>query len=104
MKCPLVKYTLIFLVAILTSSLNGQVNQRWNVPVLTMDGSIIPNALAGGFNSPQFSNIYLNEDTLVDLFVFDRSGWKNLTFLSDPSLPGSFIYAPEYENSFPELQ
>src|ERR1051326_6298663 len=41
-----------------------------------------PYAWAGGVNSPQFSEIDLNQDGILDLFVFDRTGNKIITFLN----------------------
>ncbi|KAA3439870.1 T9SS type A sorting domain-containing protein [Rufibacter hautae] len=57
---------------------------------------------AGGFNSPQFSAIDLNQDEQQDLFVFDRSSQRVATFLAVQT-NGTWAYrhAPEYENAFP---
>ncbi|WP_181305220.1 T9SS type A sorting domain-containing protein [Rufibacter sp. XAAS-G3-1] len=57
---------------------------------------------AGGFNSPQFSAIDLNQDGRQDLFVFDRSSQRVTTFLAVQT-NGNWAYqhAPQYENSFP---
>ena len=84
--------------------INAQMTTRWKVPVSDLEGSTLENALSGGFNSPQFSAIFLDGDTLQDLFVFDRSGWKILTYVADPGFSSGYRYAPEYEMSFPELQ
>lgn len=61
-------------------------------------------AWVGGLNSPQFSNIDLNYDGNMDLFVFDRTSNKWLTFIHNGT-PGTidFTYAPEYEAAFPDL-
>jgi hypothetical protein len=40
---------------------------------VTRNGNDLAHAWAGGFNSPQWSQADLNEDGLLDLFVFDRS-------------------------------
>ncbi len=55
----------------------------------------------GGLNSVQFSTIHLNNDSFEDLFVFDRTGNKILTFINNGT---SYQYAPEYETMFPELK
>lgn len=57
----------------------------------------------GGMNSPQFSNIDLNHDSLPDLFVFDRVGDKVMTYLrkSTADSDTAFEYAPQYEGLFP---
>ncbi|QHL88580.1 T9SS type A sorting domain-containing protein [Nibribacter ruber] len=58
---------------------------------------------AGGFNSPQFSSIDLNQDGQQDLFVFDRSSQKVSTFLAVQS-NGQWQYqwAPQYAAAFPQ--
>lgn len=60
-------------------------------------------AWAGGMDYCQFSNIDLNYDGVKDLFVFDRSNNKVLTFIQTGA-PGSanFLYAPAYESKFPQ--
>ncbi len=56
----------------------------------------------GGLNSPQFSEIDLNHDDLMDLFVFDRVGDKVLTYLKTAGQGDtSYLYAPQYESLFP---
>jgi len=61
-------------------------------------------AWCGGLNNPQFSNVDLNNDGIKDLFVFDRTGNRILTFLGHGT-PNTvdFTYAPEYEADFPPL-
>lgn len=62
-------------------------------------------AWAGGINSLQVSNIDLNFDGAQDLFVFDRTGNKVLTFLhtGQPGTP-NYRYAPQYEVFFPKME
>ncbi len=55
----------------------------------------------GGVNTPQFSNIDLNNDGKKDLFVFDRSTYKVLCFVNTPQ---GFVHAPQYEALFPPMQ
>jgi len=59
-------------------------------------------AWVGGNNYAQFSNIDLNFDGVQDLFLFDRTGNKVLTFLHVNQVNSAvYTYAPEYENKFP---
>jgi hypothetical protein len=63
------------------------------------------NAWAGGFNTPQFSSIDLNNDGQQDLFAFDHESSRCYTFLS-VAAPGTaagrrWSYTPEYESLFP---
>lgn len=60
-------------------------------------------AWAGGMDFCQFSNIDLNFDGIQDLFVFDRTNNKVLTFLqTSPIGSSNFVYAPQYESKFPQ--
>lgn len=63
-------------------------------------GTLLEYPWAGGINSGQFSTIDLNNDGVEDLFIFDRTGDKVLTFVKQGA---DYVYAPEYESSFPEL-
>jgi len=57
---------------------------------------------SGGFSSPQFSEIDLNNNGIKDLFVFDRQGKKISTFINGGSEGEvDYTYAPEYESIFP---
>lgn len=100
------KHLVLFLTLglMLPYPLSGQTVERRNIPVFDSEGRMLINALSGGLNSPQFSTVHLNGDSLADLFVFDRSGSKVLTFVADPESPSRYRHQPEYETSFPELQ
>lgn len=68
------------------------------------NGLPIPYPFVGGFLSPQFSNIDLNNDGKKDLFIFDRGGNKVLTFLNAMGPNGAnWVYAPDYEMAFPKM-
>ena len=70
--------------------------------VVLRNGNPISNAWAGGFNNPIFSEININGDSLKDLFVYDKAGWKAMVFLNTGSAGHpSFTYAPQYERMFP---
>ena len=58
--------------------------------------------LVGGLNAPQYSPAHLDGDSLLDLFVFDRSGNKVLTFTGQSD--GTYRYTPELEQLFPPLE
>lgn len=68
------------------------------------NGDTLSSPFAGGFNQPQFSQVELNEDGLMDLVVFDRSGYKILPFVNHGGAGQiDYRYAPEYESAFPEI-
>ena len=54
--------------------------------------------LTGGINSPQFSSIHLNADTLKDLIVFDKMSGKILPFIAKNK---KWEFAPMYASYFP---
>jgi hypothetical protein len=59
---------------------------------------------AGGINFAQFSDIDLDQDGTLDLFVFDRTGNKITTYLNHGT-PNTVDYtlAPQYISKFPLL-
>lgn len=67
-------------------------------------GKTFEMAHVGGLNEPQFSNVELNNDGLIDLVVFDRTGQRILTFLAQKNNDEvEYTYAPEYEEFFPTV-
>jgi len=71
---------------------------------LDANNDTVPFPFIGGFVAPQFSEIDMNNDGIKDLFVFDRSGNKKMTFLNEGKAgQSSYIYAPKYEYYFPDL-
>ena len=66
------------------------------------NGRDLPAAWAGGFTTPQFSEVDLNGDGIRDLFVFDRYDDQVHTFINNGT-PGTvdYEYAPEYIPRFP---
>jgi hypothetical protein len=77
-------------------------NRIDTIPVIS--GSPLPLAWTGGLDFPQFSNIDLNFDGVEDLFVFERSCNRVLTFIHDGGTTASYTYDPTYEENFPKLQ
>lgn len=67
------------------------------------DSSVYKMPLAGGLNQPQFSQIDLNSDGKLDLFIFDRSGFSRLCFISSVD-NGVVTYtaSPDHEVLFPQ--
>src|SRR5665213_969965 len=59
---------------------------------------------AGGINFAMFSEIDLNQDGIMDLFVFDRSGNKITTYINHGTANQvDYVLAPEYISKFPPL-
>ncbi|WP_323825558.1 hypothetical protein, partial [Pseudomonas aeruginosa] len=51
-----------------------------------------------------FSPMDINSDGLMDLFVYDKAGWKAQAFINTGSVGhASYTYAPEYDLLFPQV-
>ena len=83
--------------------------KRTDAIEVIVDGNSLLYPWAGGFTNPQFSQAFLNDDTIPDLVIFDsgRLDTDNdhlLTFINEGIADSvSYVYAPEYEAYFPEL-
>ena len=97
------KTLLFFLLSFSTSLMHAQYYgfERVDTIVVSVNSSNLELPWAGGLNAAQFSTLDLNNDGIEDLFVFDRTGNKVLTFTNNGS---SYEYSPEFEASFPTLQ
>ena len=75
---------------------------RFDQYPVTLDGSQIKNPWVGGLNFCQFSNIDLNMDGTQDLFVFDRTGNRVITYIQNGSSGQSDLqHTTEYDSVFP---
>ncbi|MFC6997150.1 T9SS type A sorting domain-containing protein [Rufibacter roseus] len=71
-------------------------------PEVLVQGQTLPQPWIGGLNSPQFSAIDLNLDGQDDLFVFDRSSQRIITFLAvQRNGQWGYQHAPQFEAAFP---
>ena len=87
-----------FFNGIVCSSQFFSLEQDNTIQVIQNNDTLL-NPWTGGFNAAQISKIDLNNDQIEDLFVFDRSSNKVITFLYENN---QFIYAPEFEKYFPK--
>lgn len=71
-------------------------------PKVWRDGDTLQLPWAGGLDNPVFSNIDLDFDGTLDVFIYEKSGNQKLTFLQK-GLPGQalWVYAPQYADAFP---
>lgn len=97
--------TILGMLAFKTQAQQVYFKHRTNIPV-TINNQLLPHAWAGGLNSPQFHRIRLNNDTIEDLIVFDRtSNTKPQTYLAVQNGTGfTWKYSPEYEAFLPPLR
>lgn len=98
----LLKFLLSWGLILLSDSIFSQkVN---DIEVRNLNNEILKHAWTGGLNSPQFSEIDLNNDGIMDLFVFDRDGGRILTYINNGEIGKvDYSYAPEYEHLFPKM-
>ena len=73
------KYLLLFLLAPALTFAQPKAYPVTTIPVLR-NGSLISNAWVGGLNNPVFSLINIPGDSLQDLFIYDKAGWKGLVY------------------------
>lgn len=95
-------YSIFLLVLFISFVSNGQYLgfERADSIKVIHNGLIKEHPWVGGLNAAQFSTMDFNNDNIEDLFIFDRTGNKVLTFLKVGS---SYEYAPQYEKDFPNL-
>ncbi|MDQ3110924.1 MAG: T9SS type A sorting domain-containing protein [Bacteroidota bacterium] len=92
---------LFFFAAVMQSQ--TQFIRKDSVPVFVNSQSL-DYAWTGGINYAQFSEIDLNQDGVMDLFVFDRTGNKITTFINTGT-PNQVAYvaAMQYVSQFPRM-
>ncbi len=99
------KYLFYSVILFFTVDANAQFGFNRTTDVNVVNGAITQKyPWAGGMDFCQFSTIDLDFDGTKDLFVFDRTCNKVLTFLQKGA-PGEvdYEYAPEYEALFPAM-
>lgn len=76
-----------------------------NAVSVIKDGQPLENPWAGGINYAQFSALDVDLDGQDDIFIFDRSGGKVITFLvkGDENNP-VYEFTDEYNANFPQLR
>ena len=98
------KVVLFFLLFFSILNLKAQSFHRINIPFEKF-GEDLKLALAGGLNTPQFSEIDLNNDGVKDMYIFERTGNVSLTFINNGTAnEPDYEYAPYHQQFFPDLQ
>ncbi len=71
---------------------------------VTFNNNELAYPFTGGFSAPQFSDMDINQDGVMDLFVFDRVGDVSMTFIKEgQGTSESYRYTNEYKNDFPSM-
>ena len=81
---------------------HAQSVQKYAAFEVIQEGERIRNPHAGGVNEGQFSNIDINRDGLIDLFVFDRSGDIESVYIQE--MDGTYTYSENPNAIFPSLE
>ncbi len=78
--------------------------ESWDDIPVTVSATPLKFPWAGGINNPQFSEIDLDGDGIMDLFIFDRSRDRGITFINNGTVGEiDYEHAPDYESIFPEM-
>ena len=98
----------IFIAFLLSLSLNAKAQLYFNradsLKVFLTNGVQLKNPWAGGLNFLQVSDIDLNYDGIMDLFVFDRTGNKISTFINGGTAHTvDYLFDASYVTKFPRL-
>jgi|FLOH01.1.fsa_nt_gi hypothetical protein len=97
---------LIVIITLLPTLSFGQLQLVRYDSIPVTEGSFpLINAWAGGFNSPQFSEIDLNGDGINDLFAFERN-WYGMvkTFINfGTNDQVDYVYDAGYQHKFPAM-
>ena len=98
---------ILFILLVISSFLTFSQNHfRYDqIQVINSAGDTIKNPFGGGFNAPQFSEIDLNFDGIMDLFVFDRDGGIIKTFINGGTTNSvDYTFTADYWSKFPKLR
>jgi hypothetical protein len=93
----------IFIIIFAPYLAKGQLNFKQYTQLSVSEfNKVLPNALAGGLNCPQYNAVDLNQDSYTDLVIFDRIGNHIYTFLNNGIVNNiGYTYSPIYEQYFP---
>jgi hypothetical protein len=104
MKLKQILFSLIILFIANQTHAQLYFNQIDSIIVQTANGTQLKNPWAGGLNFLQVSDIDLNYDGIMDLFVFDRTGNKVSTFINGGTANTvDYKYDHQYISKFPKL-
>ena len=79
----------------------AQTFEVMNIDCFDKNGNQYLNPFAGGMNAPQFNEIDLDLDGIMDLIVMDREGSALIPYIYKND---RYEYAPEYKEFFPPLK
>lgn len=95
-----IKLTTLLLFCCIVAQAQYNIGFEHSTSIIFSDQGSLRLATTGGFSNPQFSEIHLNTDGAMDLFVFDRGNDTWRTFLYN-SATSQYDYHPGFEAIFP---
>lgn len=93
-----VSFLLMLLVTGFSKCFSQDYIRAITTPHVIIDGQSLKNPWAGGFNSPQWNELDVNYDGLMDLFLFDRVGDRLMVFRNTGN---DYVFTTDYNSSFP---
>lgn len=84
-----------------SQNFNFSFRRNQNIAVLDIANQSLPMPWTGGINSIFVSEIDIDRDGHLDLFLFEKHGNRIVPLIWETD--GSYRYAPEYRYQFPEL-
>ncbi|MBK8955815.1 MAG: T9SS type A sorting domain-containing protein [Saprospiraceae bacterium] len=81
----------------------AQVLEMKEIPILGPDQRQLINAAIGGLDNPQIGEMLIDDDTHMDLLVFDRAGDVILPFVFDP-VSQNYLFSYKHRQLFPKLK
>ena len=99
------KFTLITVFAFVTTATFSQNLYKYAIDdsvAVLKNGNQLLEPWVGGMNNPQFNELDVNFDCVMDLIIFDRAGDLVRVYINDNVANEiSYHYAPEYNRFFP---
>jgi hypothetical protein len=102
----MIKYGLFIACILFSFTAKGQdVIYPYDESVMVIEGgNSLRNPWSGGFNSPQYSSMDLDNDGAEDLVVFERTSNRLYTFLvKTENSQKIYVHEPRYEKMFPPM-
>lgn len=94
-------YQLLLGMFFFPNMLHAQNINHQTLPVYDENGHVLSQPFTGGNISSIFSEVDLNNDGLMDLFVFDSYGNVSMTYIN---MANTFHYDPAYAANFPDFK
>ena len=98
MRAIKIVLSLILIISVLTPAVAQEYFRSVQVPEVVHEGYSLKYPWAGGLNSPQFSEIDVNFDGLMDVIAFDRTANRLHVFENTGT---DYVYTREYNSRFP---